>query len=47
MTTWSYNVLMVDDARLDRWVSVGYAEQVKPRAGTEGVLTILHRCKKC
>ena len=39
-------LIKVEDARLDRWISVEYAEQVFGRAGT-GVSTILCRCKKC
>ena len=36
-----YKLSKVEDARLDRCPSVGYATQVVGRAGTKGALTIL------
>ena len=35
-----------EDARLDRWTSVGYTNQVPGRACTKSALSILYRCKK-
>ena len=42
-----YLLSKAEDARLDRWTSVGYAKQVLGRASTKGAITILSRCKKC
>ena len=46
-----YKLSKAKDARLDRWTSVwgrgGCAKQVVGRAGVNGTLTILHRCKQC
>ena len=36
-----YSLSKVGDARLGKWTSVGYAEQVVRRAGTKGVVTTL------
>ena len=36
-----YSLSKVENARLGRWTSVGYAEQVVGRAGTKGALTTL------
>ena len=36
-----YNLSKVENARLGRWTSVGYAEQVVGSAGTTGALTTL------
>ena len=42
-----YKLSKVEDARLGRWTSVGYAQQVVGRAGTKSALTILFRCTEC
>ena len=41
-----YKLSTMEDARLDRWTSVGYAHRVLERAGTEGALTVPYRGKK-
>ena len=43
----AYKLSKVEDARLGRWTTVGYAQQVVGRAGTKSALTILFRCKEC
>ena len=42
-----YKLSNVEDVRLDRWTSVNNVKQVVGCAGTDGVLTILCRGKKC
>ena len=41
-----YKLRKAEDARLDRWTSVGYVKNMLGRKGTTGAFAILHRCKK-